>query len=297
MSDHSIEPAAPVDRTEKTPPAPALWHEYANLFPMLPMGEALDALREDIRANGVLEPIVFLDGKVLDGRHRYTLARELGIEYPRVEYTSDDPLGFVIAKNLHRRQLSESQRAMVASKLAKIPRGGNQFDGSAHVPTQSQAALAVNVSERSVRAARVVQEQGIPDLAKRVEAGEIAVSAAAQVATLPPVQQEQIVAAGADAIRATAKTIKTAKASKPKPPREPSFTGVSPKYLRIARDVYARGKGGDLIGEIALALQAEREACAVAAEGFTDDARDWVPGSLYDNLRRDVAAAIRKGAE
>lgn len=295
MSDHSIEPAAPVDRTEKTPPAPALWHEYANLFPMLPMGDALDALREDIRANGVLEPIVFLDGKILDGRHRYTLARELLIEYPRVEYNGDDPLGFVIAKNLHRRQLSESQRAMVATKLAKMPRGN--LSKSENLPislSQSEAASAMNVSDRSIRSARVVQEQGSPELVAAVEAGEVAVSAAAEVAKLPPAEQAAAVAAGPAAVREAAKT---AKASKPKPPREPSFTGVSPKYLRIARDVYARGKGGDLIGEIALALQAEREACAVAAEGFTDDARDWVPGSLYDNLRRDVAAAIRKGAE
>lgn len=40
----------------------------------------------------------------------------------------------------------------------------------------------------------------------------------------------------------------------------------------------------------------EREACARAAEGFTEerDDRQWVPGSLYDTLRRETAAAIRK---
>lgn len=41
---------------------------------------------------------------------------------------------------------------------------------------------------------------------------------------------------------------------------------------------------------------AEREACAKAAEGFTEerDDRKWVPGSLYDTLRRETAAFIRK---
>lgn len=34
------------------------------------------------------------------------------------------------------------------------------------------------------------------------------------------------------------------------------------------------------------------EECARAAEGFTDD-RKWVPGSLYDTLRRETAAQIR----
>lgn len=41
------------------------------------------------------------------------------------------------------------------------------------------------------------------------------------------------------------------------------------------------------------ATSIEREACAKAAEGFTDD-RKWVPGSLYDTLRRETAAAIRR---
>jgi hypothetical protein len=40
------------------------------------------------------------------------------------------------------------------------------------------------------------------------------------------------------------------------------------------------------------AVVREREACAKIAEGF-DRNRDWVPGSLYDTLRREVAAAIR----
>lgn len=42
--------------------------------------------------------------------------------------------------------------------------------------------------------------------------------------------------------------------------------------------------------------KAEREACAKAAEGFTDDRDDrkWVPGSLYHTLRRETAAVIRK---
>ncbi|TJY57412.1 hypothetical protein E4T66_18570 [Sinimarinibacterium sp. CAU 1509] len=45
-----------------------------------------------------------------------------------------------------------------------------------------------------------------------------------------------------------------------------------------------------------LVADKEREACAQSAEGFTEhrDDRQWVPGSLYDTLRRETAAAIRK---
>jgi|GEM_PF-1967390 len=44
------------------------------------------------------------------------------------------------------------------------------------------------------------------------------------------------------------------------------------------------------------AVQAEREACAEAAEKF-DRNREWVPGSLYDTLRREVAGKIRRRSE
>ena len=40
------------------------------------------------------------------------------------------------------------------------------------------------------------------------------------------------------------------------------------------------------------AAEREREACAQAAEGFAQS-RDWVPGSLYANIRNEVAALIR----
>ena len=40
------------------------------------------------------------------------------------------------------------------------------------------------------------------------------------------------------------------------------------------------------------ALQQEREACAKVCEGFPEN-RDWVPSSLWGNIRSEMAAAIR----
>jgi hypothetical protein len=43
---------------------------------------------------------------------------------PRIEeYSGDDPLGFVISHNLHRRHMNESQRGMVGAKLANLGKG------------------------------------------------------------------------------------------------------------------------------------------------------------------------------
>src|SRR5689334_15309002 len=98
-------------------------HEYADLFPMMD-GEAFAALVADIRENGLLEPVVLYQEKILDGRNRYKACSELGIE-PRFERANGhtDPLKYVISKNLKRRHLNESQRAVVAGRLANMRHG------------------------------------------------------------------------------------------------------------------------------------------------------------------------------
>jgi hypothetical protein len=45
-------------------------------------------------------------------------------------------------------RLDESQRAMVAAKLANLPHGTNQWSGQLAAPTQERAADMLNVGER-----------------------------------------------------------------------------------------------------------------------------------------------------
>lgn len=209
---HQIMPVANVDRVEHTPPSGVRWHPYADIFPWID-GPAFKELVEDVRQNGVLEPIVFLDGAILDGRNRYMAAREAGVEYPRVEYTGDDPLGFVISHNLTRRHLDAGQRAMVASRIAKLPRGrpSGNTEISAIVPTQEQAARLMNVSTDSIQFARKVEENGAPELIAAVDAGEASISAAALVATLPKEEQAEIASMGGKAVAEAAREIREGK--------------------------------------------------------------------------------------
>ena len=56
------------------------------------------------------------------------------------------------------------------------------------------------------------------------------------------------------------------------------------------RNIYLR----EAHAALAVAEPVIREECARAAEGFEAN-RDWVSGSLWGNIRREVAAAIREG--
>lgn len=95
------------------------FHEYADLFPMLDDVE-LGELTEDIRRNGLIEDIVLYEGKILDGRNRYLACREAGVEPRFVQHNGRDPIVYVVSKNLHRRHLTSSQRAVIA--LDVLPR-------------------------------------------------------------------------------------------------------------------------------------------------------------------------------
>lgn len=225
--------------TERTPPVGVRWHEYANLFPWIE-GQAFQELKEDIRKNGVLEPIVFLDGAILDGRNRYMAARELGIEYPRVEYEGTDPLGFVIAKNLARRHLSESQRAIVAKRLSNMKQGERtDLEPSANLQkvSQEKAAEMLNVSPRTVATAAKVLEQGAPELVAAVESGAVSVSAAADVATLPKPEQAEIVARGEKEILEVAKAIRAEKAVAKREERLEKIAEISKGNAELNTDV------------------------------------------------------------
>ena len=63
----------------------------------------------------------------------------------------------------------------------------------AEVLVESEAAEMMNVSTMSVKSAHKVREDGIPELVKRVERGEVTVSVAEKVARMPPERQKEVV--------------------------------------------------------------------------------------------------------
>jgi ParB-like chromosome segregation protein Spo0J len=177
-----------------TTPAPLNFHPLADLFPLVE-GQEFAELVADIREHGLREPVVLYEGKVLDGRNRYRACCAVGIDPTFAVYQGDDPVAYVISLNLRRRHLDESQRAMVAAKLATLPRGANQHSPIGET-SQARAAQLLNVGKRSVERAREVQEHGAPELVHAVEQGAVSVSAAATIADRSIEEQHQNPRAG-----------------------------------------------------------------------------------------------------
>ena len=98
------------------------FHPLANVFPLLE-GEEFDALVADIQASGLCEPVWLYEGQILDGRNRYRACQVLGLDCATRDYLGNDPLAFVLSMNLQRRHLDESQRAMIAARLATMRQG------------------------------------------------------------------------------------------------------------------------------------------------------------------------------
>jgi hypothetical protein len=169
-------------------------HPLATIFPPI-TGAEFEAFADDIAANGLRNPIVMLDGGILDGRNRAHACHLRGVPLRTVEYDGDDPLAFILSENLHRRHMNEAQRSLIAAKLATRSAGNPGTDDKV-APTRAQAAALLNVTEGNVEHARRVVKRGVPELVEKVERGEIKTRTAAKIAAKPPEDQRRALEAG-----------------------------------------------------------------------------------------------------
>ena len=162
-------------------------HPLADLFPPMTT-EEMASLVEDIKANGLAQPIVTHEGAILDGRHRHQACLQAGVEPQFTVFRGGDALAFVLSANLNRRHLTVAQRAMVAAKIANMP-AHRPEDKCANLRTsQPGAAEALGVSRRSVQTAAQILDEA-PKLAKEVEAGNITLNAARKQLPPPPTRR------------------------------------------------------------------------------------------------------------
>jgi ParB-like chromosome segregation protein Spo0J len=97
-------------------------HPVAEVFPMIGSDE-LKELAEDIRKNGMIEPITLCQGKILDGRNRLAAGKLVGFPFRRINFRELlchlDPQAYVISANIQRRHLTPEQKRELIAKLVK----------------------------------------------------------------------------------------------------------------------------------------------------------------------------------
>ena len=102
-------------------------HELSNLFEK--SSEDLASIKESIALHGYdqNQPVILYDGRILDGFHRYSACRELGMMPPTRDFEGsyEDALNYVWTMNFSRRHLT--QRAKVMSLIIRndmLPKSG-----------------------------------------------------------------------------------------------------------------------------------------------------------------------------
>jgi ParB-like chromosome segregation protein Spo0J len=125
---------------------PLKFHPLADLFPLME-GEEFHELVADIKKNGLREPIVGYEGKILDGRNRYRACLKAGVQ-PLIHQHHEgceaigDPAAYV-----RRHLTAEQKRALIAKVIAMKPEASDR-----------QIAKQVKADHKTVARARAEAE-------------------------------------------------------------------------------------------------------------------------------------------
>lgn len=164
--------AKPVVAKAETKPAKPVSlkvHPLADRFPPM-TDQEFAALKTSIAPPGQqIEPIVLLEGKILDGRHRARACDELGIAPKTIDFNPawGDPVQYVISKASHR-NMTIAQRACAAERfmddLSKSRKLGRPADGerkNALLSGKSSeiAAECFGVSPRNIEEVRKLRQE------------------------------------------------------------------------------------------------------------------------------------------
>jgi hypothetical protein len=97
-------------------------HELANLLPIIDDVNFAN-LKADIERNGILEPILIFEGRILDGRNRYRAGKAVGrlssAKFKTFEGTYAEAEAYVFSTNFLRRQMTNAQKQEVIRKMIK----------------------------------------------------------------------------------------------------------------------------------------------------------------------------------
>ncbi len=191
--------ATPGERKDQTNNATQVFNsfpisKYASIFPQLPDNE-LQELAEDIKRNGLREPITVHNGEIIDGRNRYLACQMAGVEPKFIEFEWDSIIDFVISKNLKRRHLNASQKAILGLDLLPLIEeeahkrqiSGLKNSGFVDVAilpqrekSRDQVAKTLDVSPRYVQDAKKIVQKA-PELREHIANGNLTIPDAKRI--------------------------------------------------------------------------------------------------------------------
>ena len=169
-----------------------------------PMSEQeLNELEEDIRVNGLREPITLTpDGLLLDGRNREIVCEKLGIEASTIIHDGD-PVSYSLSKNKHRRHLDNTALAFIIADLVELRIGGQAGNKNA---AKTKPANAGFVSDKktsailaeeggipltSVESAKAIKEKGSEEVINLVKTKKVGLRATADYVRRTPKDQQK----------------------------------------------------------------------------------------------------------
>lgn len=282
-SDESTEPEA------EAPASSMPVHPAAAIFPMMCTAD-LKKLADNIKEFGLREPIVVFEGRIVDGRNRKAACVLAGIEPTYREWDGEGSLvAWILSVNLHRRHLTDTQRAMIGARAREafaaeaeerrnaklVQNKGSTVSADLRYRELSRgeegksaevAAAQLQVSTRAVEQASAVIAKGSEALVEALTSGAVSLDAASTVASLPADEQKRLVEEGA--VRAKAAEMRRAKKQAREAAKKLSDSSATPDNAPIAADMGSGpipGRAADNAGE------PERDARIEAIESTLGD--------------------------
>jgi hypothetical protein len=184
---------------------------------------------------------------LIDGHNRYQICRQHGLPFQTVQSQLfkdiEDVHLWMIDQHLGRRSVSDFQRGVLALRKreivaarrarfleaaaqtkpgqAAVPpgdaasdlpwEGESSYPEPAPLKSREDLARAARLSSAQVALIEKIHQQAEPELVAALKSGEISISAAAAVATLPPEEQKAVAVAGKDELKQAAKRVREAR--------------------------------------------------------------------------------------
>jgi hypothetical protein len=207
------------------------------------------SLERSLLAEGCRDALILWGDILVDGHNRYRLCRRHGLPFQTLQHphirSMEDVHLWMIEQHLGRRSLSDFQRGVLALRkkeilearlqaargvtgdapsapetsagLGDVPPAEGAAEGTP-VPAVSREAVAkaARLSASQVQQIEKIQKQAVPEVVAAVRSGNLSISAAATLATLPEAEQHAAAAGGESELKETVKRVRQSRQRKPK---------------------------------------------------------------------------------